>query len=81
MPCRFAPKRSRQPLWPQTCASPGASFDDAQASRARPSSRSRIGIGATTAIFSVVYGILLKPLPYRDPANLVQLWEVNPLFN
>jgi len=40
-----------------------------------------IGAGATTAIFSVVYGVLLKPLPYRDPERLVQLWEVNPLFN
>lgn len=40
-----------------------------------------IGIGTTTAIFSVVYGVLLKPLPYREPARLVQLWETNPLFN
>jgi putative ABC transport system permease protein len=40
-----------------------------------------IGAGATTAIFSVVYGVLLKPLPYRDPTTLVQLWETNPLFN
>jgi predicted permease len=40
-----------------------------------------LGIGATTAIFSAVYGILLKPLPYRDPATLVQMWERNPLFN
>jgi predicted permease len=40
-----------------------------------------IGAGATTAIFSVVYGVLLKPMPYRDPATLVQLWETNPLFN
>ncbi|MBW8839626.1 MAG: ABC transporter permease, partial [Gemmatimonadetes bacterium] len=39
-----------------------------------------IGIAATTAIFSVVYGVLLKPLPYREPSRLVQLWEVNPLF-
>ena len=27
-----------------------------------------IGIGASTAMFAVVYGVLLKPLPYRDPA-------------
>ena len=39
-----------------------------------------LGIGATTAGFSVVYGVLLKPLPYRDPSRLVQLWEPNPRF-
>ena len=40
-----------------------------------------IGVAASTAIFTVAYSLLLKPLPYRDPARLVQLWEVNPLFN
>ena len=36
-----------------------------------------LGIGATTAIFSVVYGVLLRPLPYSDPSRIMAVFEVN----
>jgi putative ABC transport system permease protein len=36
-----------------------------------------VAIGATTAMFSVVYGVLLRPLPYSNPDRIMAIFEVN----
>jgi predicted permease len=37
-----------------------------------------LGVGANTAIFSVVHGIVFKPLPFPAPEQLVRVWSANP---
>jgi putative ABC transport system permease protein len=37
-----------------------------------------VGIGANTALFGVIYSVLIRPLPFRDPGRLVQIWETHP---
>jgi putative ABC transport system permease protein len=37
-----------------------------------------LGIGANTALFSLIRAVVLNPLPYEDPEKIVVLWEVNP---
>ena len=40
-----------------------------------------LAIGANTAIFSAVSSVILRPLPFADPDQLVMVWEENPDFN
>ncbi len=37
-----------------------------------------LGVGATTAIFSVVDAVIIRPLPFREPDRLVLVWETEP---
>ena len=40
-----------------------------------------VGIGATTAMFSLIDSVLLRPLPFHEPDRLMMVWEVRPRFN
>ena len=37
-----------------------------------------LGLGACTAIYTVVYSVLLRPLPYPQPERIMQLWQITP---
>src|ERR1700722_12389751 len=39
-----------------------------------------LGVGANTAVYRVIYAVLLRPLPFRDPLRLVQVWESTPVL-
>src|SRR5258708_33193672 len=40
-----------------------------------------LGIGVNSAVFALLDGVLLRPLPYRDPARIVFLWQTLPVKN
>src|SRR5215471_18699777 len=37
-----------------------------------------LGVGANAALFNVIYSVLIRPLPFRDPARLVRVWQTHP---
>jgi len=39
-----------------------------------------LGVGANTAVYQVIYAVLLRPLPFRDAQRLVQVWESTPVL-
>ena len=39
-----------------------------------------LGVGANTAVYRVIYSVLLRPLPFRDPQRLMQVWEGTPVL-
>jgi predicted permease len=40
-----------------------------------------LALGANTALFSVIYAVLIEPLPFHDPNQLVQIWETHPTLS
>ena len=65
-------------VWKESgCGTPFARSQDASV-HARRALTVALAVGATTAIFSVVHGVLLRELPYRQPSEVFWIWSDQP---
>ena len=64
--------------WPSTCGTRRGLWPELPGFAAAAVLSLAIGIGATTALFSVLQHVAWQPLPYRDPGKLAIVWNLDP---